>query len=1432
VTSLHEASMIHLKETKNKIYTVSPGVNFVCVCTVEPGKTVDQYTVLDLGNTVPNTYIELLQLPAHGVSMEVQGSHSTTQWQTIRSVNETSDPTGFLVSNYRYLRLVQPPAVAYSIWKLGITTTDSPPPLGSTRDVQDILEITAVHSGVVYRSTSSTLRLQHQVDVQLGDSSSMVVLDTGTAVGTRTLQVGSMAIKPMSNRPLGKYEFSSTTVRSVRASTEDRAVGFETSTTGDMVTRIWEKNQTTNPVELYSDSKMIDFGNYTSSGKYHLSGSYVHSSYNNMRFMVLLQLRTYGFSIASRFGYLQTPFTRLEPNGDLLIVDPTENGKVSIYRDTDLILQQSGSALDTGLGWLYASGDTSCLIGSRSGEVHLYRQFMDKRIAFTVANPVFQAILLSKSGEYCVVACIEPSGVKLVGYTENDTGWVVIAERMLSSDKDLVTLAWVGDQTQFVCAYYSEIAQTETISENMSQYRTVVELVDSNSLHVNRTLVGACTTSESDHLLCRNQLELRRWNTEFQVTSGLYGQWYTPTAQNRSTVTNVFVDQIEDGWLFFNYGTGVVHTGNADFYEKSFVYCATTTIRTNEPSMVLYGIKISVMHNGYMFWLWNNLDITITVQDSVLGERTLVLPLETLSSDNVPSISDGTYSPGEKTFTFYFEAVATPYVRVKYYKYNHHITSITGVESSLWKYGTFRVDQIFVQGDYTSEEKKTEWVPPTFDLSVSGTDWVAVSDKVGKYTYLWNLNRAEATNDLLPGKTLRGNTHVLTSDLFTAKTVVYDNGPIDYRGMDENFLVRRYTQPEIVHEEPVFNITYTDIDGDTVPYPTDKFPTNPTDNTHDPHIILYDYLQLHVSNDGVEWVLPGDDGLPGLYKPTKFGHRGVLVDTGSAQYGNIFPPDSQNLSLTVQDSRFMKLTWVQNSAYPSTWGVLLSSPLTADTVEVDPGQVLVVGDEAYIDPGVYLVNNGVKIKLSLVSTTVDTTEIGNYKATYLLPSGETRDIDVPVEGNQLDSLFEADDSTQVDTVVLEQFQKRGKSALYRNMKQTLGSKPGRKKTIRREYLQHILPNHVKWVTVEIHYPQPESVVRLPEDAIGDTGLLILTTLDQPVKIEVDRYRPFDMDTYTGLPGQIVKTVEGGYLTNTPTGWVTTDQEAYEPQDTIQVKQVSEGSYEISPVNGAPRIVQSSQTPITSTTVLGEGTQVYVNNTGFILGSILQTEGYTPQTLSSSIIGDPYIRTIQGMLYKLPNQHRCYRLIQTEDLIVNTTVTPLGTTHQERRQRYIRKYNINGVGKNTEYFIHELFFQFRGNYSMIYNVITGKFDGPLMDHPNVRLTKSNSKKMFRCAVQGSSWYTSKKLIIQSGSRDYHFEFREFEHPQLVCGLKVRLKNKQKLPVTAAGVLLGNPYRKCVVSSLKCSSLLKPGKEMNHSRPITEHWSIIPVSPAHH
>ena len=81
--------------------------------------------------------------------------------------------------------------------------------------------------------------------------------------------------------------------------------------------------------------------------------------------------------------------------------------------------------------------------------------------------------------------------------------------------------------------------------------------------------------------------------------------------------------------------------------------------------------------------------------------------------------------------------------------------------------------------------------------------------------------------------------------------------------------------------------------------------------------------------------------------------------------------------------------------------------------------------------------------------------------------------------------------------------------------------------------------------------------------------------------------------------------------------------------------------------------------------------------------------------------------------------------------------------------------------------------------MIYNVITGKFEGQLMDHPNVRLTKSNSKKMFRCAVQGSSWYTSKKLIIQSGPRDYHIEFREFEHLQLVCELTVRLKNKQKL-----------------------------------------------------
>jgi len=181
------------------------------------------------------------------------------------------------------------------------------------------------------------------------------------------------------------------------------------------------------------------------------------------------------------------------------------------------------------------------------------------------------------------------------------------------------------------------------------------------------------------------------------------------------------------------------------------------------------------------------------------------------------------------------------------------------------------------------------------------------------------------------------------------------------------------------------------------------------------------------------------------------------------------------------------------------------------------------------------------------------------------------------------------------------------------------------------------------------------------------------------------------------------------------------------------------------LKGFPNIFQegSPEVIIVAAKTVSDNTQLYLNNIGCILGSISQTEGYTQETLSSGSMGDPYITTMDGTLYKLPNLHKTYRLLQTSDIIINADVRPLPSSLQEKRKEFVRTHRITDNTHDTEYFMSDVFIQFKGKFILQYDMNMKIKVNTLSSSPDAKVFRSNIRKFFSCKVRGNGWYNPGK-----------------------------------------------------------------------------------------
>jgi hypothetical protein len=481
---------------------------------------------------------------------------------------------------------------------------------------------------------------------------------------------------------------------------------------------------------------------------------------------------------------------------------------------------------------------------------------------------------------------------------------------------------------------------------------------------------------------------------------------------------------------------------------------------------------------------------------------------------------------------------------------------------------------------------------------------------------------------------------------------------------------------------------------------------------------------------------------------------------------------------------------------------------------------IIEGEDQYEDTGAYITNNGTRELIINEWNNVDPSNVGTYQAQYLLPDGNVYTEDILVKENPfLDT--EILTTQEINHAVVDQLKTKSKKTTYDIIRKAIKSKPSQKSTVPREYLAHILPVKSEWKNIEVHIPTDDGIVDFDTALPLDTGRLLITTMGASVNLDVGRYIPVNGDSYQGRTGQIIRVGEV-FKEFTPSGWeeISNAEENLKAIDRVKIVQTTDSEYSIEAISGVPTIIYN-QKLVTGQIKVGESSQIYINNTGCILGSILQTDGYMPDTVSSTISGDPYVRTMSGSLYKLPNRSRIYRLLETEEMVINAEVRPLNSAMQKERQKLVDTFGIDDKTHNNEYFIDGIFIRFQKDGFLLCDAEMNITRNTMIGRRDVQIRHPQTKKYFVCPIIGSSWYSSTFITLLGKYRKYYLELRRFDHPQVVNGLSVKIKSRPNVN-RISGVLTGMKYRNCIVKKIDSCKSVPRDNSLQSIRMTTEHW----------
>lgn len=182
---------------------------------------------------------------------------------------------------------------------------------------------------------------------------------------------------------------------------------------------------------------------------------------------------------------------------------------------------------------------------------------------------------------------------------------------------------------------------------------------------------------------------------------------------------------------------------------------------------------------------------------------------------------------------------------------------------------------------------------------------------------------------------------------------------------------------------------------------------------------------------------------------------------------------------------------------------------------------------------------------------------------------------------------------------------------------------------------------------------------------------------------------------------------------------------------------------------------------------------YIRASIYLNDTLLSSETTTSIVISvASSSGDPYVRTLSGFRYKLPNVERIYRCIDlyqnNKRLIVNCKVSQLTRDEIDELTSFAKEHG-NQVPVTDGYFYKEFFVKYGDKYVLFdrkINIIETNINTCDNDD-DVVIKRLEDSKIFECPIQGRALANS--FIIRTNM--ITIELIKILHPQIINGIDI-------------------------------------------------------------
>ena len=195
------------------------------------------------------------------------------------------------------------------------------------------------------------------------------------------------------------------------------------------------------------------------------------------------------------------------------------------------------------------------------------------------------------------------------------------------------------------------------------------------------------------------------------------------------------------------------------------------------------------------------------------------------------------------------------------------------------------------------------------------------------------------------------------------------------------------------------------------------------------------------------------------------------------------------------------------------------------------------------------------------------------------------------------------------------------------------------------------------------------------------------------------------------------------------------------------------------------------------------------------------------------VGDPYITTLNGYRYKLPNRFATYRLAQItllDDLmvIINVEVSKLSNEEINRLRSFLP--NHNHVIETNGYYFNKFYIEFQ-DVSLLFDrnlfLTDYKSKQDLLSRKDIFIQMDKNYRKVKHSYLGESMMRKMTIIIQNRVK---IVLQHYTNPQIINGINVHTNSRQTLGLIQHGVHPKH-YRLKKITSNKIFSLPKNMKK---------------------